>query len=166
MNLCKLMGLSALFLLAGSTILPAQSARTPGAMDEASNGTPMHLSFSPWASSALPNTNIARVEAAHAKHVRFIWIASILAMTAGTAADAGTSWHKRESNGFLASSDGTFGAKGLAIKGGIAAGVLTPQLIFRRHRDWYAAFAVGNFAETGIFAGASIHNLNTTSPAK
>lgn len=167
MNFIKLVALSALFLLAGSPLL-AQSVFTPGALPGPSNNAPMESEFGTAivASNTLPRTNIANVEDTHETHVRMIWIASILAMVAATSADAATSWHRRESNGFLASSDGRFGGKGLAIKGGIAAGILAPQIIFRRHHDWYIAFAVGNFTESGIFAGAAIHNINTTSPAK
>ena len=167
MNFFKLVGPPALFLLAGSPALLAQSVITPGALPDSSNDAPVQLAFgTPAGSNALPRTNIASVEDTHEKHVRIIWIASILAMTAATAGDAATSWDRRESNSFLASSNGTFGGKGLAIKAGIGAAVLLPQLIFRKHHDWYTAFAVGNFAEAGIFAGATIHNLKTNSPAK
>ena len=70
-------------------------------------------------------------------------------MAAGTGADAATSWHKSESNGLLASSDGTFGAKGLGIKAGLAGGLLLPQILFRKHKDLRTAFTVGNFAQAG-----------------
>jgi len=123
--------------------------------------TPGELSGQ-FTSNLVPKTDIASVEDRHEKHVRIIWMASIFAMTAGTAADAATSWHRRESNSLLASSNGTFGGKGLAIKGGISAGMLAPQLIFRKHHDWHTAFAVGNFAEAGIYTGTTIHNLNTS----
>jgi hypothetical protein len=168
MNLFRLAGISALFLLAGSVTVSAQSEKTPGVLLGASNEVqmPSPLGTEAGTSNVLPRITIADVEDTHAKRIRLIWIASILTVVAGTAADSATSWHKRESNGFLASSDGLFGAKGVAIKGAFAAGVLVPQIIFRRHRDWYTAFAVGNFAETGIFAGAAIHNANTNSPAK
>jgi hypothetical protein len=99
-------------------------------------------------------------ETSHQRHLRVLWIASIAAMAGGTAADAYSSWHKPESNGFLASSDGTFGPKGVAIKTSIAAGVLVPQIIFRKHRDWHLAFAASNFVEAGVFAGATAHNLS------
>ncbi len=112
---------------------------------------------SPAPSSKVTIANV--VETPHEQHMRRIWIASIAAMTAGTAADAYSSWHKRESNSLLASADGTFGAKGVAIKAGIASGVLVPQILFRKHRDWHLAFAASNFAEAGIFAAATAHNV-------
>jgi hypothetical protein len=169
MNFCKLAGILSVCLLAAFTSsLLAQSVITPGELSRPSNGASMQLSFETGGSTSnvVPKTNIASVDDPHEKHVRIIWIASIFAMTAGTAADAASSWHRRESNSLLASSDGTFGGKGLAIKGGISAAMLAPQLIFRKHNDWHTAFAVGNFAEAGIYTGTTIHNLNTNSPAK
>jgi hypothetical protein len=168
MNFFKLAGIPCVCLLAGSTSLLAQSVITPGELSWPSNSAPMQMSFGAGGSTSnvVPKTNIASVEDPHEKHVRIIWIASIFAMTAGTAADAATSWNRRESNSLLASSDGTFGGKGLAIKGGIAAAMLAPQLIFRKHHDWRTPFAVGNFAEAGIYTGTTIHNLNTNSPVK
>lgn len=91
--------------------------------------------------------------------LRHLWIASIFAMSAATATDAYSSWHKRETNSFLASSDGDFGAKGVAIKAGIASAVLIPQVLLRRHKDWHLPFAASNFLEAGIFAGATAHNF-------
>jgi len=91
--------------------------------------------------------------------MRKVWVASVFTMIAGTTADAASSWHKREGNSLLASSNGVFGPKGVALKAAIAAGVLTPQIILRKHRDWRLSFAVGNFAEAGIFAGVTIHNV-------
>ncbi len=163
MNLFKPAGLSALALLAFSPALFAQSVPTPGELASPSNDEAKPLAFDPAAGSSnvLPKTTIASVEDPHDKHVRIIWIASILSMTAGTAADAATSWHRRESNSLLASSNGTFGGKGVALKSVITAAILTPQIVFRKHRDWHTAFAVGNFAETGIFTVAAIHNVNT-----
>ena len=89
---------------------------------------------------------------------RHLWATSVAAMLAGTAADSYTSWHKHESNSFLASPNGTFGARGVELKVGIAAAVLVPQLIFRRRREWQLPFAISNFAEAGIYTGAAVHN--------
>jgi len=115
----------------------------------------------PSSTSLSAKVTIAHVvETPHERHMRQLWIASIVAMTAGTAADAVSSWHKRESNSLLASSDGTFGAKGVTIKAGIASAVLVPQIIFRRHHDWYLPFAASNFVEAGIFAGTTAHNVS------
>ena len=142
MKMVRLVGLAgSLFCLAG--IMQAQS---------------LFPNLSNTAMSA--KVTIANVvETPHERHMRQLWIASIVAMTAATTADAASSWHKRESNSLLASSNGTFGAKGATIKVGIASAVLLPQILLRKHRDWYLPFAAGNLVEAGIFTGAAAHNL-------
>jgi hypothetical protein len=147
--LCSVLAASAQNPLAPGQ-LPAQTTLTKSSFDSA-------LSPSP----TMPKQNFTYLETKSEKRMRLIWIASIAAMTAGTALDAYSSWHKQEGNSFLASSNGTFGGKAAGIKAGIAAGVLTPQIIFRKRRDWHMAFAISNFAEASIFTGAAIHNLNS-----
>jgi len=118
---------------------------------------------SSFVSPVLPShkVSIANViETPRERNMRVLWLTSIAAMTAGTAADAYSSWHKRESNSLLASSDGTFGVKGVALKSAIAGAVLVPQILLRKHHDWHLPFAASNFAEAGIFAGATVHNLS------
>jgi hypothetical protein len=162
MKVSKLFSLSALFLIIGSVAMQAQNQGLPGDLAETSNAQWMVSSLGSGAgtSAVLPKTDIASVEDMHTRHIRTVWMASIFAMAAGTTADAVSSWHKRESNSLLASSDGTFGGKGVGLKAGMAVGMLAPQIIFRKHRDWHTAFALGNFAEAGIFAGATVHNLS------
>jgi len=158
MRVFQLVGMTALLTL-GAAAVGAQNLVSPGQLAGPADGA---VTRSPFASGMVGTSSkrdIAVVEDQHEKRVRAAWIASIVAMTAATTADAVSSWHKQESNGLLASSNGTFGGRGVALKAGIAAGFLTPQIIFRKHRDWHAAFAVGNFAEAGIFTGAAIHNF-------
>ena len=105
-------------------------------------------------------TTIAQVRnEKHDRHMNTLWAASIAAMAAGTSADAVSSWHKREGNSLLASSNGMFGARGISIKAGIAAGVLLPQIMLRKHKELRTAFVVGNLTEAGVFTGAAIHNF-------
>ncbi|MBV8068811.1 MAG: hypothetical protein JO270_02825 [Acidobacteriaceae bacterium] len=96
---------------------------------------------------------------------RRIWIGSMVAMLAATSFDAGTSWGKRESNGLLASSNGNFAYTGIEIKAAVAAAVSISQILLRRHKDLRTAFTIGNFAESGIFTAAGIHNLGISAPA-
>ena len=110
-------------------------------------------------SAITPKTSIPSLEERHDKKVNRIWIASMLAMGAATSLDAGTSWGKREGNSLLASSDGTFGAKGLSIKAGVGAGIILPQILLRRHKDLKSKFAIGNFAEAALFGGVAVHNM-------
>jgi hypothetical protein len=151
MKMVRLVGLAGPLLLAGAMF--GQNSFTGTALNPAASPLP-----NPELSSKVTIANV--VETPHERNMRRLWIASIAAMTVGTAADAITSWHKRESNSLLASSDGTFGAKGVTIKAGIASAVLVPQILFRKHRDWYLPFTAGNFVEAGIFAGAAVHNVN------
>ena len=146
--------LAALFLI-GCSGLPAQTISPAGA------NLPIESS-----AFVAPRISIANVEDRHERRLKYLWIASIFAMAAGTGADAATSWHKRESNGLLASSDGTFGTKGLAIKAGLAGGLLVPQILFRKHTDLRSAFTIGNFAQAGIFAGVAIHNAGIAGPQR
>jgi hypothetical protein len=158
MRVLQLVGITAVLTL-GSAAVGAQNLVPPGQLAGPAEGAVTRSPFAYGMIGKSSKHNIAIVEDQHDKRLRTVWIASILAMTAATTADAVSSWHKQESNGLLASSNGTFGGRGVALKAGIAAGFLAPQIIFRKHRDWHAAFAVGNFAEAGIFTGAAIHNF-------
>jgi hypothetical protein len=159
MKVIRLVGIGAL-LLGSAGASGAQTPANPGELVSASDVGFARSAFDSGVdpSPVLPRHDIATVEDKHDRRVRTIWIASIFAMAAGTTADAVSSWHKQESNSLLASSNGTFGGRGVGLKVGIAAGVLAPQIIFRKRKDWRTAFAVGNFAEAGIFTGAAIHN--------
>ena len=98
----------------------------------------------------------------HDRLMRRVWIASAFAVLGATGADAATSWGKHEANGFLASSNGTFGARGLTIKAGLAAGLLAPQFLLHRDSHWRRRFTIGNLIEAGVFAGVAVHNTGVT----
>ena len=98
----------------------------------------------------------------HDLAMRRLWIASIVAMVAASSTDAATSWGKREGNGFLASSNGNFGMRGVSLKAAMAGAVIVPQLLFRNHKNLRGKFIAGNFIEAGIFTGVSVHNLRVT----
>lgn len=157
--------LIALIVFGGTAVLSAQTAVAPGQI-AATPRIALPFGDTPAnASGAVPQTTIAAPEDAHERFMNRLWIGSILAAVAGTSVDAATSWGKRESNGLLASSDGTFGAKGLGIKAGFAAAIIVPQICLRKHRELKGAFAMGNFGEAAIFAGAAVHNLQIRSAA-
>lgn len=157
MQVFQLLGITALFLV-GPAAFAAETVVTPGQLADPASSARSPFSSTVAPASVLPKRNPVIIEDRREKRIQTLWIASILAMTAATTADAVSSWHKQESNGVLASSNGTFGGKGVALKAGIAVGFLTPQIIFRKHHDWHIAFAVGNLAEAGVFTGAAIHN--------
>lgn len=95
-----------------------------------------------------------------------IWKVSLAIVATASFVDAGSSLGRRESNGFLASPNGRFGYKGLAIKGGVAGGLIAAQLSTRRimvkknrEREELDKFiSVTNLVWAGIFTGAAIHN--------
>lgn len=88
-----------------------------------------------------------------------IWKASVAAVVAGNAGDAASSWGKGETNPALRTgTPGIFSARSIAIKGGITAAVLMPQLILK-HRHAEKAMAIVNFTAAGVCAAAVAHNL-------
>ena len=151
-----------------ATMLSAQNSVQPGQLAPApSSIAPLPQDAAAAASPILPKTTVVNFPASpHDAFMNRLWITSMFALLAGTGLDAGTSWGKREGNSLLASSDGTFGPKGLSIKVGLAAVVLVPQICLRKHKDWRGIFIMGNFGEAAIYAGTAIHNLNiSSSPA-
>jgi len=162
MNLRILNSAGALLVLS-SVLFGADSAKTPQPGQLASAGvTGQPNSMSPTGSSAVP-TSIANVDDPHDRMMNRLWIGSMVAVVAGTSLDAASSWGKRESNPLLAGSSGTFGAKGLGIKAGVAAAVLVPQICLRKHKELRGAFMFGNYGEASIFTAAAIHNLRIRS---
>jgi hypothetical protein len=137
----------------------AQSAIKPGqiAAESADVSSP---GFLPVGSpSVTVVNNLPTAEDRHARMINRIWIASLFAMAAASGIDAGTSWGKQEGNSLLASSDGRFGAKGVSIKAGVAAGVILPQVRLHRHKYLKSKFAIGNFAGAALFGTVAIHNM-------
>jgi hypothetical protein len=118
----------------------------------------------PAAAAAHPVTVADVPDEQHNRHMNILWKASIMAMLAATSVDAVSSWHKQEGNALLASADGTFGAKGVGIKAGLAAGILLPQIMLRKHKDLRVAFVVGNLTEASVFTGAAIRNFRQGAP--
>lgn len=140
-----------------------QSLAQPGQIAPAPEAVLTASLPSPLTSPVKPKNNFLSLEERHDRRMNRIWVASMAAMVVATGFDAGSSWGKREGNSFLASSDGTFGAKGLSIKAGMAAGVILPQVLLRHHKDLKSKFAIGNFAEAALFGGIAIHNMGIQS---
>ncbi len=147
--------LIAAFFLAGSQFVAAQVQTQPG--DLASAVLPS-VDARPLISVLPAQPAIASVKDRDTRMKR-LWIGSMAAMLGATSMDAATSWGKREGNGLLASSDGNFGMRGASIKFGMAAAVIIPQVLLRKHVSLRSKFMLGNFIEAGIFTGVSIHNL-------
>ena len=141
-------------ILGSAGLMVAQTTRTPG-----------QIATLPQFAAGVIRTDVARAkDGRHDRNLNHLWIASMVVMAAASGADAATSWGKLEGNGLLASPDGRFGAKGISIKVGIAAGVIIPQILFRRHKDLRMAFSLGNFAQAALFSGIAIHNVGIAGP--
>jgi len=90
---------------------------------------------------------------------RRLFRVSLGVLAAGTAADAASSWGKREATPWLRNSQGRFGARGLGIKAGIGAGAaLSTWLIHRRHPGADHALALVNFTVGGSGLALAVHN--------
>ncbi|MGA8027349.1 MAG: hypothetical protein WB992_09385 [Bryobacteraceae bacterium] len=141
-------------------VLSAQTVIQPGQTASASGLAirPGDLDSDIGSSGMARNSSVAR-ERQSGKVATRVWIASMFAAAGASALDADTSLGKREGNSLLASSNGTFGAKGVSIKAGIAAAVLVPQILLRHHRNLRTTFITGNFVDAGIFSAVAIHNM-------
>ena len=155
------------FLCCGAlAFVKAQTPAQPGQLAaDVRVAAPSPHDLASNASGAVSKTTIADPQDSHERWMNRLWLTSIVANVAGTSLDASTSWGKYEGNSILASSNHTFGARGVSIKAGLAAAVIIPQICLRRHTDLKGVFAVGNFAEAGIFAGTAVHNLHIRSAA-
>jgi hypothetical protein len=105
-----------------------------------------------------PHVTVANVQDQSTGRVGRWWIASMFAVGGATAADAATSWGKLESNSILASKNGTFGMKGVEIKAALAAGILVPQILLRKHTELRRTFLIGNTGAAVLFTTAAVHN--------
>ena len=89
-----------------------------------------------------------------------VWAASIAALLGGTMMDAASSWGKSETNPLLRSANGTFGMRGLMIKGGLAGAMIAPEILMRNNEDAKKKFAIANFIAAGVFSAVVFHNVS------
>jgi hypothetical protein len=149
---------SSLGAYAQTPVQPGQIALRASAVAPVANG-PIVLSSTgelPYERSLQPARS---VRSDPDRRMATIWKISIASMLAASAWDAASSMGKVERNPLLASSDGTFGAKGIGIKFGLAGASLVPQLLLRNHKELRKVFAIANFVDAGIFAGVAAHNM-------
>lgn len=98
-----------------------------------------------------------------------LWWASVAALIGASFVDAHSSWGRQELNPVLRDANGHFGMKGVAIKGGIAGGVIAAQYFLLRNNNGAAkSMAIANFGMAGVFGGVAMYNhsnqsLRTTS---
>ena len=163
MRLLIVLGITTLVSFAGASALLAQTIQQPGQLG-VSLQVQSGAEAEQYSSAVVTKTTVATVaDNPHDRVANRLWIASLVSAAAGTSLDAATSWRQWEGNGLLASSDGRFGAKGLALKAGLAGALIVPQICLRHHKNLRASFTAANFAEAGVFTGVSIHNLQVRS---
>ncbi len=153
-----------LLLLVGLASICAAAPPAPGQL-AADVNIPSVLALHPAIEPAPvvePKVTVVQLTAPRPDIGKRLWLASIAAVVAATAFDAATSWGKQEANPLLASPNGTFGPRGLAIKAGMAGALLVPQFWLHKHKPLQTGFTVANFADAAVFTGVSIHNLGVS----
>ena len=94
-----------------------------------------------------------------AEHPAREWKWSAAAVAGASFADAATSFRGYELNPVLRGSDGRFGTRGIAIKGGVVAGMLLAQrTVGRRNPRAYRVFAKVNWVVAGVTSGVAVRN--------
>jgi len=97
--------------------------------------------------------------APRAAKTKRIWRVSAMVLAAATSADAASSWGKAEANPLLQGPGGRFTARGLALKGGMAGGLLAAQWwLQRRHPGSARASAITNFGLAAVYTGVAVRN--------
>jgi hypothetical protein len=92
-------------------------------------------------------------------HHSKLWTVSAAMLAAVTIADVQSSIGRQEANPFLASPNGQFSGRGLALKGLTVGGVVGVQWLMLRKHPQPAKYAAGaNFAATALTGAAVIHN--------
>jgi len=94
---------------------------------------------------------------AQAASWRRVWRATEAALVAGTAADAASSFGRRELDPVLGR--GTYGARQAVLEFGITGAMLAAQELAVRHKPFFAKrLAFVNLFRTGLFTGFTVHN--------
>jgi hypothetical protein len=102
---------------------------------------------------------IAHVEDAPRRHTSRLWVASCIALIAGSSLDMSSSWGRSEANPLLRAGDGRFGAKGVSIKLAMAGAMIGPQyFVMKRAPGLQRVFTVANFLQAGLYTGVAVRN--------
>jgi hypothetical protein len=100
---------------------------------------------------------------------RRLWKASLAAVAVANALDIHSSWGKRELNGTLATSKGTFGCQGVAFKLAFQGGMVGVQyLVFRGrpNRTLNRVMAILNFGAASVMTGTAVRNYGIPRPPR
>jgi hypothetical protein len=162
MNVERRVGILALAIIFGSQAY-GQSSMQPGepASSDSAAATELNqpIYMSPTGELPVSPLRSSRISSGPHDRSAMIWKISIATMLAASALDAASSMGKNEQNPLLRSSDGTFGAKGVAVKFSLMGAAVVPQIIFRNRKDLRKIFTVINVGDTALFTTIGIHNL-------
>lgn len=132
-------------------------------------GSASHLNAAESAlfvAGSAPLAATSKTPEAHVGHKRLLWLVSIPIFIAANVLDASSSWDKPEANRLLQGRAGRFDGRSVALKFGIAGGMLAGEysLIRMLRKDPAArdsaltASTWSNFVGAGVLSGAAIHN--------
>jgi hypothetical protein len=92
-------------------------------------------------------------------HRSKLWKFSAAMLGAVTIADMQSSIGRQEANPLLASQNGQFSGRGIALKGLMVGGVIGVQWLLLKHNPQASKYATGvNFAATALTGAAVVHN--------
>ena len=149
-------------LFAGCRAAHAEPPAPPGQISEASPifPAPQPIRLSPNGEAPIASLRASRPEWERKEHrAKVLWGISLAALVGASTFDAFSSVGKTEGNPLLRSGDGTFGAKGIAIKASLTGAGILPQVLFRNRKETRRLFTIFNFAEAGMFTAVATRNL-------
>jgi hypothetical protein len=87
------------------------------------------------------------------------WKVSAIVLVGALAADAATSWGKREINPLVPTANGQFGGRSLGLKAGVAGGSLVAQhFLLKKSPQAERAMTFANFGMAGLLTSAAVSN--------
>ena len=125
----------------------------------------------PFLEGSAPLAVASHTPELHVRHKRLLWLVSIPVFIAANVLDASSSWDKPEANTLLKGSAGRFDGRSVALKFGIAGGMIAGEyslirLLRRNPASRDAALTAStwsNFVGAGVLSGAAIHNYRLSS---
>jgi hypothetical protein len=147
-------GFLLLLLLVGSLLA--------GPPDDRAAATPPNPVIADGAVRLAPTTDSGR------RLSKRLWQISLAGVAAANALDVQSSWGKHELNGALAGANGSFGARGAALKLSMQAGMVVVERRLLGHRPTaggYRAAAIANFIVASVIGGVAAHNYGVPQPA-
>jgi hypothetical protein len=96
-----------------------------------------------------------------------LWQISLAGVAAANVFDVHSSCGKHELNGALAGANGSFGARGVALKLSMQAGMVAVERLLLGHRPTgraYRAAAMANFIAASVIGGVAARNYGIPQP--